>query len=72
MRAAARAMWDYLHGFAREDVAWDEKVAKEMAGHPCADLHAFVGFPAIRRLEDEFLPRDELDAKYDGSIGFKP
>lgn len=72
MRAAARAMWDYLHGFAREDVAWDERIAKEMAGHPTADLHQFVGFPAIRQLEDEFLPREELDAKYDGSLGFRP
>ena len=72
MRAAARAMWDYLHGFAREDVAWDERVAAEMAGHPAADLHTFVGFPAIRRLEDEFLPREELESKYDGSLGFRP
>ena len=71
MRAAARAMWDYLHGFAREDTAWDERVAREMAGHPAADLHAFVGFPAIRRLEEEFLPKEELESKYDGSIGFR-
>ena len=71
MRAAARAMWDYLHGFAREDTAWDERVAREMAGHPTADLHAFVGFPAIRRLEEEFLPKEELESKYDGSIGFR-
>jgi 2-methylisocitrate lyase-like PEP mutase family enzyme len=71
MRAAARAMWDYLHDFAREDAALDERLRKELAGHPTTDLHSFVGFPAIRRLEEEFLPREELETKYAGSLGFR-
>lgn len=72
MRAAARAMWDYLHEFAREDAALDRRLQSEMAGHPVANLHEFVGFPEIRKLEQEYLPREELDAKYEGSIGFRP
>lgn len=72
MRAAARAMWDYLHAFAREDAALDTRLAEEIKGHTLADFHAFVGFPEIRKLESEFLPAADVARKYDGSIGFKP
>lgn len=72
MRAAAAAVWDYLHAFAREDAALDDRLRKEMAGHPAADFHTFVGFPAILELEKEFLPREELERKYEGSLGFRP
>ena len=71
MRAAARAMWDYLHDFAREDAALEDRLRPQLAGHPAADLHTFVGFPAIRALEEEFLPREEIDSKYAGSLGFR-
>jgi len=72
LRAAARAMWDYLHAFAREDAALEKRVMAEIKGHPVADFHAFVGFPEIRKLEEQFLPPEELLRKYEGSIGFKP
>jgi 2-methylisocitrate lyase-like PEP mutase family enzyme len=72
LRAASRAMWDYLHAFAKEDAALEQRLKEELKGHPVADFHAFVGFPAIRKLEDEFLPREEMVRKYDGSIGFRP
>ena len=71
MRAAARAMWDYLHAFAREDAALDSRLKEQNKDHPLADFHSFVGFPEIRKLEDEFLPA-EAARKYEGSIGFKP
>jgi 2-methylisocitrate lyase-like PEP mutase family enzyme len=58
LRATARTMWDYLHDFAKEDAAFDERLNQAIKRHPVADLHVFVGFPAIRKLEEEFLPRD--------------
>ncbi len=72
LRAAARAMWDYLHAFAKEDAALEDRIKTEIKGHPVADFHAFVGFPEIRKLEEEFLPPEELLRKYEGSIGFRP
>lgn len=72
MRAAARALWDYLHAFAREDAALEQRLAAEIAAHPIGDFHRFVGFPEIRRLEEEFLPADAAARKYEGSVGFKP
>jgi hypothetical protein len=65
-------MWDYLHDFAKEDAAFDERFNKAIQSHPVGDLHAFVGFPAIRRLEEEFLPREEMQRRYEGSLGFRP
>ena len=71
-RAGARAMWDYLHSFAREDAALDARLAEEIRQHPLADFHAFVGFPQIKKLEQEFLPADDVARKYAGSLGFRP
>jgi len=72
LRAAARAMWDYLHAFAAEDAALEARLREEIKGHPVADFHAFVGFPAIRKLEEEFLPAEEMSRRYEGSLGFRP
>ena len=72
LRAASRAMWDYLHAFAKEDAALEQRLKEELKGHPVADFHAFVGFPQIRKLEEEFLPREDMLRKYEGSIGFRP
>jgi 2-methylisocitrate lyase-like PEP mutase family enzyme len=72
LRAASRAMWDYLHEFKREDAALERRLREELKDHPVGDFHAFVGFPAIRQLEEEFLPREEMLRKYEGSLGFKP
>lgn len=72
LRAASRALWDYLHAFAKEDAALEARLQAELKSHPVGDFHAFVGFPAIRKLEEEFLPPEELVRRYDGSIGFRP
>ena len=72
LRAATRAMWDYLHKFKAEDAALERRLEEELKDHPVGDFHAFVGFPAIRKLEEEFLPREEMLRKYEGSLGFKP
>ncbi|MGE0724860.1 MAG: oxaloacetate decarboxylase [Alphaproteobacteria bacterium] len=72
LRAASRALWDYLHAFAQEDAAVEARLKTELVGHPVADFHAFVGFPEIRKLEEEYLPAEDLERKYAGSIGFRP
>jgi 2-methylisocitrate lyase-like PEP mutase family enzyme len=72
LRAASRAVWDYLHEFARDDAQLEARLQRELKDHPVGDFHAFVGFPAIRKLEEEFLPPEVLLRRYDGSIGFRP
>jgi 2-methylisocitrate lyase-like PEP mutase family enzyme len=72
LRTAARAMWDYMEGFAAEDVDYVLRFLKEGENHPTGNLHGFVGFAAIRKLEEEFLPNEDVIARYEGSIGYKP
>jgi 2-methylisocitrate lyase-like PEP mutase family enzyme len=72
MRAAAMAVSDYFRDLAREDAALEERLKVEKKSHPAFDTHQFVGFPAIRKLEEEFLPREEVLRRYEGSLGFKP
>ncbi len=72
LRAAVKAMWDYAHGFAKGGTEFMERADKVYTDHPTGDLHTFAGFAEIRRLEEEFLPKEEVAQKYDQSIGFKP
>jgi len=72
VRSAARAMWDYLHAYALEDEILEQRLAAELSTHPIGNYNSFVGFPELRRLEDRFLPKDEMDRRYVGSIGFQP
>lgn len=72
LRTAARAMWDYMEGFAAEDVDYVLRFLKEGENHPTGNLHQFVGFPAIRKLEEEYLPKEEMAKRYEGTIGFAP
>ena len=72
LRSATVAMWDYFQEFARDDVEAVKRFEARVKDHPAGNLHAFIGFPEIRRLEEEFLPAAEVLAKYEGSVGFQP
>lgn len=72
LRASARAMWDYMAAFMAEDVEHQKRFLAENEGHPTDDFHGFMGFPEFRRLEEDFLPAEDVLAKYDGSIGYRP
>lgn len=72
LRAAIKTMWDYAHGFAKGGTEFMERSDRTFADHPTEDLHTFAGFAEIRRLEEEFLPKEEVAEKYAQSIGFKP
>lgn len=72
LRSATVAMWDYFQEFARDDVEAVKRFEARVKDHPAGNMHAFIGFPEIRRLEEEFLPAAEVLAKYEGSVGFQP
>jgi len=72
LRSALKAMWDYAQGFAAEGTEFMMKADKEFDSHPTGNMHAFVGFPEMRRLEEEFLPKEEIKKKYSGSMGYQP
>jgi len=72
MRSAVRGMWDYMHRFIDEDVAYLNADNTAMRGHPLEDFHSFIGFPEIMRLEQDYLPANEIGTKYDGALGYHP
>ncbi len=72
LRSSTVAMWDYFQEFAKDDVEAVKRFEARTKDHPAGNMHAFIGFNEIRKLEEEFLPAAEVLAKYEGSVGFRP
>jgi 2-methylisocitrate lyase-like PEP mutase family enzyme len=72
LRSATIAMHDYFEAFARDDVEHVKRFEAMHREHPAGNMHAYIGFSDIRKLEDEFLPQAEVLAKYEGAVGFQP
>jgi len=72
LQATLRAAWDALHGLHEGGVEWLRGYEAALAGHPVSDIHRFVGFDEVARLEGEYLPRSEMTSRYDGSLGYRP
>ncbi len=72
LQRSAGAMWDYLQGFSAEDVDYVLRFLDQVKQHPTGNMHEFVGFPAIRELEERFLPKEDVVARYENSLGYKP
>jgi 2-methylisocitrate lyase-like PEP mutase family enzyme len=72
LRSSTVAMCDYFEEFARDDVEAVKRFEARVKDHPAGNIHAFIGFSEIKRLEEQYLPSAEVIAKYEGAIGFQP
>jgi hypothetical protein len=45
---------------------------RSVKGHPLEEFHDFAGFPRMKALEEKFLPGEEVEQKYKGTLGYKP
>jgi 2-methylisocitrate lyase-like PEP mutase family enzyme len=72
LRSTTVALWDYMQAFAREDVELVKRWEASVKDHPAGNMHAFIGFSEIKKLEEEFLPSEDVLRKYSGSVGFQP
>lgn len=72
LRSSTVAMVDYFEEFAKDDVEAVKRFEARTKHHPAGNMHAFIGFSDIKKLEEEFLPSAEILAKYEGSVGFQP
>ena len=72
LRSSTVAMVDYFDEFAKDDVEAVKRFEARTKDHPAGNMHAFIGFSDIKKLEEEFLPSAEVLAKYEGSVGFQP
>jgi hypothetical protein len=70
--AAARAMWDYMQGLASGGTEFMMQSFSTLADHPIRNFHEFIGFPEIRKLEEEYLPSEEVQRKYAETVGYQP
>jgi len=72
LRTSTVAMWDYFQEFAKDDIEAVKRFEARTRAHPAGNMHAFIGFNEIRKLEEEYLPAAEVVGKYEGSVGFQP
>jgi 2-methylisocitrate lyase-like PEP mutase family enzyme len=72
LRSSTVAMVDYFSEFAKDDVEAVKRFEARTKDHPAGNMHAYIGFSDIKKLEEEFLPSAEILAKYEGSVGFQP
>ncbi|MBC7780684.1 MAG: isocitrate lyase/PEP mutase family protein [Proteobacteria bacterium] len=71
LRAALTAMYDVAIALRDDGPMAEAALMARIATHPVGDLHRFSGLDAVRRLEEAYLPAEEL-AKYEGTIGYRP
>ncbi len=68
LESSTRAMWDYMRAFASEDGQFLRRFGEGQQAHPMGAMNDLLGFPHFQRLEKEFLPRDEVEARYRGAL----
>jgi 2-methylisocitrate lyase-like PEP mutase family enzyme len=71
LRAALTSMYDVAVAMRDEGPMAEAALMARIASHPVGDLHEFSGLDGIRRLEEAYMPAEEL-AKYEGTIGYRP
>jgi len=70
--AATKAMWDYAHDLKNRGMDAQIDYLEGMKGHPLEEFHDFAGFPAMKALEEKFLPKEEVEQKYKETLGYNP
>jgi 2-methylisocitrate lyase-like PEP mutase family enzyme len=65
-RCAVTSMYD-LATRLREDPLNEVEFMDSIRDHPCGDMHEFAGFAEVREVEERYLPKEELRAKYEGA-----
>jgi 2-methylisocitrate lyase-like PEP mutase family enzyme len=70
--AATKAMWDYAQDLKKRGMEAQMDYLRGMKGHPLEEFHDFAGFPQMKAMEEKFLPKDEVEQKYKGTLGYNP
>jgi isocitrate lyase len=70
LRTGMVALWDYAADLMEREEQTEIDFEKRIIGHPMEDKHKFAGIPKIRELEAKYLPDEEVQKKYDKSLGY--
>jgi isocitrate lyase len=68
LRASMKGVWDYAADLMERKDKAEKDFESKLKGHPTEDFNKFAGFPRIKELESEYLPKEEMK-KYEKSIG---
>lgn len=71
LRATLIAVYDLMADMKKRGTAAYADFGKKRAGHPMEDINAFLGFPEVRKMEEEFLPDERVRQKYESTLGYK-
>jgi 2-methylisocitrate lyase-like PEP mutase family enzyme len=69
MRTTMQSMWDYATDLKARGAQAEIDFEEKLMGHPMGTFHEFAGFPEIKKLEAKYLPTEEVEKKYAGSVG---
>ena len=69
LRVSMQAVWDYAADLLRREEQAEKDFQKKLIGHSMEDFNKFAGFPGIKELEAKYLPKEEVQKKYEESIG---
>lgn len=69
LRASLQAVWDYAVDLFRRKEEGEKDFEKRLRGHPTEDFNKFAGFPNIKELEAKYLPSEEVQKRYEASLG---
>jgi 2-methylisocitrate lyase-like PEP mutase family enzyme len=72
LQSAFKGLYDALNEIAKNglEAAW--RLEDALGDHPVTMIQKFVGFPEIRKLEEEYLPTAELLARYESNtVGYR-
>jgi len=70
--SGARAVYDYMQGLHAGETDFMIRFNQSIREHPIGDVHAFVGFGEYRQLEETFLPNEEVQQRYEQTVGYQP
>ncbi len=69
--ATLTAVYDLMADMKKRGTAAYADFENKRAGHPMEDINAFLGFPEVRKMEEEFLPDERVRQKYESTLGYK-
>jgi len=71
LRSTLKGVYDLVADLKKRDTAAWEEFNRGLESHPMKDTNAFIGFPQVRKMEEEFLPGEEVRKKYESTLGYK-
>lgn len=72
LAATLNSVYDLMVDIKNRGTKAMMEFAKNREGHPLQDANAFLGFPEVRMLEEQFLPSENVKKKYESTLGYKP